>query len=155
MIGGNERKGFQVDNRGPKKRASRSIPASMAALACTALLMPACRDGCKKTVMVARDAAVVDAGDASSSAVLEARLTAKGTPLADRKVEFHVEADGGHELVGYATTDSDGFARLDLKDYPAELVEGAGRDSYGAVFRGRGKHCGSYDEARLDLVGTS
>ena len=134
--------------------ATRSCRTVVALLACVSFLMPACRKGCTETTMDARDAALVDAGSVTSSAVLEARLTSEGDPLEGRKVEFHVETELGDELAGYARTDADGVARLDLKQDLAELVEDATSDRYGAGFRGRGKYCGSLDEADLDLVAT-
>ena len=132
---------------------SRSSRTGIATLACASLLLPACEGrGCRDTDMEARDAALVDAGNATSSAVLEARLTAKGQPVAGRTVVFTVRAEGGDEFAGSTDTDSDGVARLDLKEDLVELAEDATSDSYRASFHGDGKFCSSRDEADLDLV---
>ncbi len=133
--------------------SSRSSRTGIATLACASLLLPACEGrGCRDTDMEARDAALVDAGNATSSAVLEARLTAKGQPVAGRTVVFTVRAEGGDEFAGSTDTDSDGVARLDLKEDLVELAEDATSDSYRAAFHGDGKYCSSRDEADLDLV---
>ena len=132
-------------------RRSRTFAALLAGVA---LLMPACRKGCTETSIEARDAAFVTVPDAASSSVLEARLTVDGAPLAGRQIEFHVRVGSDHELAGYARTDDDGGARLDMKENLAELVDDADSDSYVAGFRGRGKYCGSMDRAELELVGT-
>ena len=132
---------------------SRSSRTGIATLACASLLLPACEGrNCRDTEMQARDAALVDAGDATSSAVLEARLTADGRPVEVRTVVFHVRLDGGDEFAGYADTNTDGVARLDLKEDLAELAQDATAESYRAAFHGDGKYCSSRDEANFDLV---
>lgn len=132
---------------------TRSSRSAIATLACTTLLLPGCEGrGCRETATDAHDAALADAGSPTSSAVLEARLTSKGRPVTGRTVVFHVRGNGGSELAGYADTDSDGVARLDLKDDPVELVQDATADSYGAAFEGDAKYCSSRDSADLELV---
>lgn len=133
---------------------ARSSRNAIATLACTTLLLPGCEGrGCRETVSDARDAAVADAAAPTSSGVLEARLTSRGRPVAGRTVVFHVRADGRSELAGYADTDSDGVARLDLKDDPVELVQDATAHSYRAAFQGDAEYCSSRDSANLDLIG--
>jgi hypothetical protein len=133
---------------------TRSSRTGLATVACATLMLPACegRD-CRATEMNTHDAAVVDSGEVTSSAVLEARLTAGGKAVVGRTVAFHVRSDdGGMEFAGYADTSSDGIARLDLKEDPAELAGGANADSYRAAFDGDARYCSSRDEGNLDLV---
>ena len=133
-----------------KARCSRT---ALATLGCAALFLPACEGRCQDTDVDAYDAALVDTGQAGSSAVLEARLTAGGKVLAGRTVVFLVRTDGGSmEFAGSVATDSNGVAQLDLKDDLVELAEDATGDSFRAVFHGDGRYCASRDEADLDLV---
>ncbi len=132
---------------------ARSSRTGIATLACATLLLPACEGrGCRDTEMDARDAALADAGDPTSSALLEARLTADGRPVGGRTVVFHVRTDGGMEYAGSTATDSDGVARLDLKEDLVELVQDATADSFRAAFHGDRRYCSSRDSADLDLV---
>ncbi|HEX2057956.1 MAG TPA: hypothetical protein VHI71_06265 [Actinomycetota bacterium] len=132
----------------------RSSRTGLATFACATLLLPACegRD-CRETEMDARDAAVVDAGEVTSSGVLEARLVSDGKPVTGRTVLFHVRVDGRLRFAGSAETGSDGVARVDLKDDPVELPSRATADSYRSMFHGDERFCSSRDEADLDLVG--
>lgn len=133
------------------RRYSRT---GIATIGCAALLLPACEGvDCRETETDAHDAALADTGDAGSSAVLEARLTSGSRPVAGRSVEFYVR-DGNEplEFAGSAVTDSDGFARLDLKEDPVELAQDAAADSFRAAFHGDARFCSSRGEAPIDLV---
>lgn len=131
------------------RRASRT---GLATVACATLLLPGCESACRETEMDARDAALVDAGDASSSAVLEARLTSGDRAVRGRTVVFYVVDGNRRELAGSSVTGDDGTARLDLKDRPLELAGNATAESFRAVFDGDGRYCSSRDAAELDLV---
>lgn len=135
------------------KRSSRT---GLATLVCASLLLPACEDrDCRPTKTAASDAALVDAGDVGSSAVLEARLTSRGEPVSGRTMEFHLRRQvGGMEYAGSAETGADGVARLDLKEDLVELADDAAADSFRALFQGDGRYCASRGEADFDLVGT-
>ncbi|MDQ3914793.1 MAG: Ig-like domain-containing protein [Actinomycetota bacterium] len=133
---------------------SRSSRTGLATFACATLLLPACEGrGCRETEMDALDAALVDAGDATSSAVLEARLTSAPGPVRGRTVVFSVRTGSGdYEFAGSSDTDGNGVARFDLKDDLTELVESADAEAYRAAFHGDGRYCSSRDVADLDLV---
>jgi hypothetical protein len=126
----------------------RTVAVGLAAA--VALLLPSCEDGCRETVTDADDAAVVDISDVGSSGILQARLTAKDKPLADRGIDFRVRLrTGRYRFVGEASTDANGLARLDLKQSPLDLAEGVLGDSYRATFAGDGRYCSSRDDADL------
>lgn len=133
--------------------SSRPSRTGIATFACLTLLLPACEEGtCRKTETDARDAAVADAGNATSSAVLEARLTSGGRSVGGRTIVFDVRIDGRYEFAGSADTSSEGVAQLDLKDDLVELARDVRAGSYRAAFHGDGKYCSSHDVADVDLV---
>jgi hypothetical protein len=130
--------------------AMRRTVAAGSLAAAVVLFLPSCDAGCKETVTDADDAAVVDISDVGSSGILQARLTAKDKPVADRGVDFRVRLrTGRYRFVGEASTDANGLARFDLKQSPPDLAEGVLGDSYRATFAGDGRYCSSRDDADL------
>ncbi len=127
------------------------ITGLVGALATTAAVLTACEaTPCKPTSTAARDAAVADIKSPLKSAVLEAWLTSGGKAVGSRLVEFRVDDSGG--VIGEATTNAAGVARLDLKRRPTTLVDPVRGGSYRAVFEGDVEYCSSLDAAKFKPV---
>ena len=135
---------------------ARSSRAGLATASCAFLLLPACdTPGCRKTDTDARDAAIANARDVSSSSVLEARLFSGKRALRGKEIFFEVTQDGGDPAsVGSAVTDGSGTARLELKDHLLDVPDAATSDGFTARFHGDVMYCSSAASARLKLVKT-
>ena len=108
---------------------------------------------CTPSTTTAKPADKVDVRAATSSAVVEARLTADGAPLSGRRLTFEILDDGATVYETTATTGSTGTARADLKRADAQaLVALARADQFRASFGGDGTYCSSSDEAQFRTV---
>lgn len=121
------------------------------------LLLPACYgpydDNCTPTRIAARPADKVNLGALSRSAVLSARLTARGAPLSARTLTFDVQDDGATVYTTDGRTNSDGVASIDLKRADADALIALGRgDQFLVTFDRDGTYCGSSGNAAFHTV---
>ncbi|MCU1623984.1 MAG: hypothetical protein JWL79_2829 [Frankiales bacterium] len=125
----------------------------MRSLAPALLLLPllaACTDatGCTATTMTASDATKVDL-KVLGSAVLRARLTAKGTGVAGKTIVFTLRAGDSDVFRGESSARADGTASLDLKSQlnASALLAVVRATAFTASFPGDTTYCSSADDA--------
>ena len=110
--------------------------------------------GCVPTVMTAQDASKVSVTSPLGSAVLRARLTARGKPLPGATVTFLLRANGSTVSSVSDSTAADGRSAVDLKGKvsPSDLVGLARATSFTAAFAGNSGYCSSADDGAFRVL---